>query len=113
MIERYHFGSIIIEGRNYTHDVEVLWSGEVLSWTKPESHHIDMASVQRAIEQNPQVIIIGTGEAGLARVTKEAQDEIKSRGIELIIAPTGQAVETFNQLAQEQKKVIGLFHLTC
>lgn len=113
MIERYYFGSIIINGKTYTDDIEIRWSGAVLSWSKPESHHIDVASVQRAIEQNPEIIVIATGESGIARVTEQAQQEIKTKGIELIIEPTGQAVEIFNQLAQKQKKAIGLFHLTC
>lgn len=113
MIEKYHFGSITIDGKTYTDDMEARWSSTVLSWVRADSHHINVEAVARAVEQNPETIVIGTGESGLAQVTEKAQEEIKAKGIELIIEPTGQAVGTFNQLAQGQKKVIGLFHLTC
>jgi hypothetical protein len=120
MIEEYHFGSITIDGVTYRHDIEVRWTGDVLPWSFRKRHVIDVEEVKRAIEEKPEVIIIGTGESELAEVTEEAQKETKSRGIELIIDGTEQAVRTFNILTEESmeeegkdKKVIGLFHLTC
>jgi hypothetical protein len=120
MIEEYHFGSIKIDGETYENDVEVRWTGDVLTWSFKKRHLIDVEEVRRAIEEKPEVIIIGTGESGLAEVTEEAQKEIRARGIELIIDETEQAVRTFNVLTEESieeegknKEVIGLFHLTC
>ncbi len=120
MIEEYHFGSITILGRNYTHDVEVRWTGDVLDWWRGKSHLINAEDVKRAIEQNPDLIVIGTGESGIAKVTERAKEEILSKGIGLIVDKTEEAVKTFNiqkERAEEedgkQKKVIGLFHLTC
>lgn len=119
MIQEYHFGSITIDGKTYHHDVEVISSGEVLKWWRKESHVIDVQDIKRAIEQNPDTIIIGTGESGVAEVTETAKKEIQSKGIELIIEITGEAVKSFNLLlkkseeAKNKKKIIGLFHLTC
>ena len=132
MIEEYHFGSIIIDGKTYNHDVEVRWTpkeslrdptgqaGEVLPWRRRESHVIDVEDVQRAIEENPDTIIIGTGESGVAKVVDSAKEMIQSKGIKLIIDLTEQAVKTFNIINKEsleeegeQNKAIGLFHLTC
>jgi len=91
-----------------------------LPWWRKESHVIDVEDVKRAVEQNPETIIIGTGESGVARVTEEAQKFIKERGIRLIIDLTEPATKTFNIRKEEskekerrQEKVIGLFHLTC
>lgn len=120
MIEEYHFGSITINRKTYTHDVEVRWTDEVLDWWRRESHLIDVEAVRRAVEQNPETIVIGTGEAGVARVTEEAQEFIQEKGIKLIVDRTEQATRTFNIRKEEseeeegkQEKVIGLFHLTC
>jgi len=120
MIEEYHLGSITIDGKIYNHDVEVRWTSEVLSWWRKESHLIDVEDLKRAVEQSPDTIIIGTGESGVAEVTEGAKKEIESKGIELIIDLTEQAVKTFNIINEESKeeegkqnKVIGLFHLTC
>ena len=91
-----------------------------MPWWRKESHVIDVEDVKRAVEQNPETIIIGTGESGVARVTEEAQKFIKERGIRLIIDLTEPATKTFNIRKEEskekerrQEKVIGLFHLTC
>jgi hypothetical protein len=120
MIEEYHFGSITINGKIYHNDAEVRWTDEVLPWRFKKRHTIDVEEVKRAVAENPETIVIGKGESGLAEVTKEAQDFIKEKGIELIIDKTEEAVKTFNVIKEEsteeegkQRKVIGLFHLTC
>ena len=77
MIKEYHFGSITINGKNYNYDVEVRWTGEVLKWWREESHVIDVEDVKRAVEQNPETIIIGTGQMGIAKVLKELKSLFK------------------------------------
>lgn len=120
MIEDYQFGSITIDGEIYTHDVEVFWTDEVFDWWRKESHIIDIEDVIDMVEQNPESIVIGTGQSGMAKVTEEAEKFIVSRGIKLFIDHTEQAAKTFNirkEDSQEEtgkpEKVIGLFHLTC
>ncbi len=120
MIEEYHFGSITINGQTYEYDVEVRWTGEVLEWWRKKSHVVDIGDLKRTVGQKPETIVVGVGHSGLAKITEEAQNFIKEKGIELIIDITEEAVKTFNIICQEsmeeegkQKKVIGLFHLTC
>ncbi len=135
MIEEYKFGSITIDGKTYDYDIEVRWTGEILKWWRKESHIIDFGDIQRAIDQNPDTIVVGTGESGLAKVTDTLKQEVKGKRNELIIDRTEQATKTFNIIVEEhsffstlrfarlneesqeeegkQRKVIGLFHLTC
>jgi len=120
MIEEYRFGSITIKGKAYNFDVEVLWTGEVLKWWRKESHLIDVGDVEKAVKLNPDTIVIGTGESGVAQITGEAKKSIVEKGIKLVIDKTEEAVKTFNVICDdseeeegEQNKVVGLFHLTC
>jgi len=120
MIEEYKFGSVTIDGKTYNHDVEVRWTGHVFDWLRKKSHVIDSDDIKRALEQNPETIIIGTGESGIAKVSDRLKQEVESKGIQLIIDRTEQATKTFNIINDEsrdeegeQRKVIGLFHLTC
>ena len=102
MINEYKFGSITVNGKTYNHDVEVRWTGEILPWRRKESHIIDVADVKRAIEQNPDTIIISTGESGIARVAEEAKKFILEKGgIKLIIDKTEEAARTFNIMVAE------------
>ena len=120
MIEEYRFRFIVINGKAYEYDLELRWTGEVLPWPKTEGHFIDINDIKRAVEQNPETIVIGTGESGMANVSQLAQNFIREKGIKLIIDKTEEAVKTFNVINHdseeeegEQEKVIGLFHLTC
>jgi len=119
MIEKYSLGLITIDGKDYGQDVEVRWTGEVLPWLKEHSHLIDLEDIKRALEERPEVIVVGNGELGTVQVTEEVKRAINVRGIELIIDFTEEATKTFNIIKEEskeeegvQKKVIGLFHLT-
>ena len=123
MIEEYHFGSLTIDGQIYNDDVEIRSLSsktEVLNWQRDESHVIDADAVKRTVEQKPDIIIIGTGETGVAQVTESDQQFIAEKGIKLIIDITGEAIKTFNVIQQnsleeegEEVNLIGLFHLTC
>jgi hypothetical protein len=113
MIEEYHFGSIVINGKTYDFDVEVYWTGEVLKWWREKGHVFGVEDVKRAVKKNPEVIVLGTGFYGICEVTEECKNYIEGRKIELIIEKTENAVKIFNDLLKESKKVVGLFHLTC
>lgn len=119
-IQEYRFGFIRIDNKVYQYDVEVRWSGEVLKWRRKESHIIDLEDIERAVRENPEVIIIGTGAFGTAKITERIEKALKEKQIELIVDKTEEAIKTFNVIEEEseeeegeQKRIIGLFHLTC
>jgi hypothetical protein len=112
MIENYKFGEIQISGKKYNFDVEIRWTGEVLNWSRKEEGAVNSGDLERALRENPEVIIIGTGVYGFCGVKKDCQDFIREKGIELIVETTERAVEKFNDAIKQSKRVIGLFHLT-
>ena len=115
IITDYKFGSIIVDGEEYTHDVEVRsQTEEILPWERTKSHIIDIEDIERTLDQNPDLIIIGDGHSSVAKITDKAQKEIERKQIQLIIKATAEAVKDFNEeMAKREKRVIGLFHLTC
>lgn len=118
MIDSYKFGEININGETYENDVEVRWDGEVLEWWRNEGHVFAVDDLKRALKQDPEAIVLGTGANGKAKVPKETRSFIKEKDIKLIIDKTKPAIKSFELLAEERnekapEKVIGLFHLTC
>lgn len=113
MINSYHFGNITIDGKNYTYDVWIDLNGLVHSWWRSSSHVIEKRDLKEALSQKPEIVVIGTGEMGAAEVYPDALDYLKKEKIKFFIEPTGKAVEIYNRFKEENKKVIGLFHLTC
>ena len=112
MIDGYVFGKISINGENYDKDVEIRWTGEVLEWKAEEGHVFALSDIERAVAKAPDIIIFGTGQDGLTKVSDEAKTELLNRGIEYVICKTKEAVKDFNISVYGKKKVIGLFHLT-
>jgi hypothetical protein len=115
VIEAYDFGVIVINRRRYTSDLIVYGEQVFDGWWRREGHRLYVEDLDRIFdfEPKPQVLVVGTGYYGLLKVSNEAEEALKSRGIELVAQPTKDAVQTFNKLLGLGKRVAGAFHLTC
>ena len=113
MIDAYDFGLIKIDGQAFAKDVFINLVGEVKDWQREQSHLFQKNDVENFLEEELEIIIFGTGKSGLAKVSDELKTFIKSRGIKLVIVPTAHAVQEYNEMNQENKKVVAFLHLTC
>lgn len=113
MIDSYQFGQIFIDGKDYYYDVMVDWQGKVEKWWRKESHKVAPEDIKQALDLNPEVIVIGTGDSGIAEVLAQTQEIILNKGIGIFVGKTSEAVKRFNNHLNKNKKVVGLFHLTC
>jgi hypothetical protein len=112
MIDSYDFGHIVIDGKTYTSDVIIYPNKVNDSWWRKEGHELCVDDLEDVLDKKPDVIVVGTGNPGLMKVLPETEKLIKSKGIKLIVQPTKEACQTYNQLSSSQK-VIALLHLTC
>ena len=112
MIEAYGFGEIKISGKNYQNDVIVYPDHIDSKWWRKQGHVLDIDDIEDVINAKPDVIIIGTGQPGMMRVSAETLAKIKDLGIEMIVMPTEPACKEYNRIASE-KKAIACLHLTC
>lgn len=114
MIDNYQFGHIIIDSKSYNYDIWIDLSGKVNKWQRKGSHVIGKEDVEMAVEkERPEILIIGTGAYGAAKVLDEAKKFLASQNIEVMIKMTGEAAESYNKFKKENKKVAVLLHLTC
>ena len=113
MIESYHFGEIVINGRRYRGDVKII-AGEVFSgWWRREGHVLAVADIQDILAATPELLVVGTGSQGNMKVDDDLRRHLVSLGTILIEQPTAKAVVTFNDLFKSGRNVAGAFHLTC
>jgi hypothetical protein len=111
-IDSYSFGRIVINKKTYTSDV-IIYPGRVdASWWRKEGHLLQFADVAEALQAKPDVLVIGTGYAGVMRVPRETVDRIAAQGIEVKVERTSKAVALFNDLLGA-KTVIAALHITC
>ena len=112
MIESYSFGSMVVDGKEYTSDLIIYPDRIQSSWWRIEGHRLSIEDIQEILEAKPEVLVVGTGASGLVEIPEETEKHIRSKGIRLIAQKTEEAYKTFNELSKS-KKVIGAFHLTC
>ncbi len=112
-ITDYRFGRVKIGGKPYHRDVLII-EDEILSpWVRQEGHSLCPDDLAWVVSRRPRVLVIGTGAFGRLRVPEETREWLRSRGIELIVLPTAEAVEEYNRRAAAAERVACGLHLTC
>ena len=112
-IESYKFGHIVIDGQEYTSDVIIYHDRVDATWWRKEDHRLHPSDLTEVLNAQPDVLVIGTGYAGVLSVPKEIAAHIASQGIEVKVERTSKAVELFNSLVGTKKYVIAALHITC
>jgi hypothetical protein len=113
MIEQSEFGTIQIDGKIYTTDIILYPDGRVSDhWWRRHGHRLAFEDIETLITSEPEIIVIGTGVYGRMLPEPGLEKTLTDRGIELVLAPTGEAVSHFNRL-QSSRKIGAGFHLTC
>lgn len=112
IIDSYRFGQIIINGKEYSSDVIIFPDRVQDNWRRNKGHELSLQDITGVITENPDVLVVGTGDYGLMKVLPEVQHEAEARNIQLIVQPTGEAYDIYNQLRHSQR-VISALHLTC
>ena len=112
MIDRYSFGRITIDGKDYRADLILLPDRVLGSWWRKEGHNLCLEDLGEALAVKPEVLVVGQGRPGLMKVPKALVEDLERRGIEVRVAPTEQAVRTYNELAGK-RKVVAALPLTC
>ena len=112
MIESYAFGRMDVDGQTYTSDLIIFPDRVKDSWWRKSGHNLCLDDIKDVLKEKPEVLVVGTGFYGIMSVEEEVKSKAQSEGIELIIAKTKDAVQSFSEFAPK-KKTIGAFHLTC
>ena len=111
-IESYSFGRIVIDGKTYSSDVIIYPDRVNASWWRKEGHLLQLDDLGEALQARPDVLVIGTGYAGVMRVPRETINRITGQGIEVKVERTAKAVGLYNEL-QGARIVIAALHITC
>ncbi|RME88533.1 MAG: hypothetical protein D6770_06760 [Anaerolineae bacterium] len=86
------------------------------NWKETGTRHqpgIQVADIEEILGQGVEVVILGCGRLRALGVTPEVEETLKQRNVEYHIEETGRAVELYNRLASQGRRVGGLFHTTC
>jgi hypothetical protein len=113
MITDFSFGKIVVNGKTYTDDIKIV-RGQVLSdWWRKNGHRVDVEDIADILESGPEIVVIGKGSPGLMKTSASLREKLATHNIGLIEKKTSKAIEVFNKLFQEGKRVAGGFHISC
>jgi hypothetical protein len=113
-INSYSFGSIQIDGRDYSVDL-ILLGGDVRSpwWREAGGHVYAVEDFDELLAAAPEVVVLGTGYFGRVKVLDETLTALSEGGSEVVVERTGGAVEAYNRFAADGRDVAASLHLTC
>jgi hypothetical protein len=111
-VESYRFGHMVVDGEEHTNDLILLPDRVVGNWWRNEGHRLSADDLDAVFDAQPEVLVVGTGAHGVMAVPQKTRQAVTDAGIELRVAETGEAWNTYNRL-QDERKAAGAFHLTC
>jgi hypothetical protein len=111
VIASYGFGRVTIDGREETRDVIVLPERVVRGWWRREGHGLVLEDLDEVLDELPERLLLGTGAYGQLRPDPGALEALRSRGVEVEVLPTAEAVERYGRL--DPRRTAAALHLTC
>jgi hypothetical protein len=116
-IDSFNFGFIVVDDKQYTHDVIILPDGTVKDRNSGKgrlgSHSIARSEIESLIKTEPDVILIGTGVSGMARLAHDAEYYLQKPDMNLTVLPSPEVVKKYNQYIDDGERVAALIHVTC
>lgn len=110
-LEDYSFGRVVVDGEEETKDVIVLPERVVRNWWRRDGHALVLEDLEAVVDELPARLIIGTGAEGRMKPDPSALAQLRERGIEVEILPTGDAVRRYG--ASNPAETAAALHLTC
>jgi hypothetical protein len=116
-VDNLKFGSIVVGGKEYQRDIFIFPDGSVKErkggFGMFGDHAITKAEIEKLVEANPDTIVVGTGTSDAAGLVSEAKAYAQQSKAELLSLSSFEAIERFNKLVDEGKRVAALIHITC
>ncbi len=113
MITDFSFGRIVANGQTYNTDIKIVRDTLVPDWWRKNGHTVEIEDMQDALNTELEILVIGKGQPGYMQAANTLRQHLAEKNIKLIEEPTARAIETFNRLYNEGKKVAGGFHVGC
>ncbi|MCG3216896.1 MAG: Mth938-like domain-containing protein [Candidatus Heimdallarchaeota archaeon] len=113
IIEKYNFGRIKISGESYSSDLIVFPDEIKKKWWRKEGHSLCIEDLVELEGKQIDVLVVGTGAQNKMKVPTDVIQELNRKDIAVIVKKSSKAVEEYNKLVKENKKVAAALHLTC
>jgi len=114
------FGMIKFDGKDYSHDIVIHTDGIVEKRNKNlsrrkygTSHILSAGEITDLLDEDPKILIVGRGQSGMLKIGKDTAELLYTKNVKLVDSPTPEAIEEFNKLKDQGKKLAAIIHITC
>lgn len=109
---------VTIEGKLHRYKDCKIWPGgaKEWNWTVTGTNHepgIQPSDIEEILGYDVEMVILSRGMFNRLQVCPETERILDQRGIVYHIEETSHAVELYNDLTRQGKRVGGVFHSTC
>jgi hypothetical protein len=116
-IHRHDWGHLEVEGLGEFKDAK-LWpgGGRPWDWDETGTRHqpgIQPADVAELLEHRPEVVVLSRGRECKLETCPETLSLLEDGDVEVVQEETGAAIESYNRLASQGRRVSALLHSTC
>lgn len=112
-IDAYSFGRIRVSGDDFDDDLIVFPDKVEPYWRRRDAHLLSIADLETVIDYSPDLLVVGTGMGGRLRLEPTTREALRLKGIECVDERTDRAWQIFNEEIEQDRRVVGAFHLTC
>ena len=116
-LEKTSFGSITVDGQEYSYDILIRLDGSIEKRAKKlskrvygTSHTLSQVEAEYIYQAGADRLIIGSGQYGLVTLSPEARQFFDQQELAVELVATPEALSVWNQTGGA---LIGLFHVTC
>jgi hypothetical protein len=111
------WGGLEVEGIGSGRDFK-LWpdGAREWDWSETGTHHvpgIQPADVEELLRHGSEVVVLSRGIESRLETAPETIELCRSAGVAVHVEETIAAVGRYNELAEQEQRVGGLFHSTC
>jgi len=106
------FGKVKFKDTIFDTDIVVDIDMNARERTVEDHHSIGVEEIRSLLTPDVEAIVIGTGQQGIARLSKEAYDLIARKQLELHIDESPKAIKDYNEICTT-RKTIAIIHVTC
>ncbi len=116
-MRRHEWGIIEVEVVGALRDAK-LWprGGRAWDWTETGTQHrpgIQPGDLMELLYHAPDVVVLSRGRHLRLETTPAALSLLEERDVAVIRDETSAAIDEYNRLATDHRRVAGLFHTTC
>ncbi|MBD3282646.1 MAG: hypothetical protein GF387_03530 [Candidatus Portnoybacteria bacterium] len=112
------FGQIVVDNEKYGQvlivgDSVIERESEKLKKVFGTSHKIGDWEIDALLKNNPDIVVIGTGQSGVMKVGDDFLNKMEKEGVNVFSGITPRAIKKYNEEMEKGKSVNALIHTTC